>query len=404
MFYILYTYCYLIQIASINSKLQLSFYDPILTFMSVAGGSRYRNRRRFISERSRTPGRSTRSSPARKSRRTSPDSDEKITSLKLSHSSSSSSDNIFVEQKSSHEGTLVGTLVSSSKTVKSNEKLEIEVKNNNDSDSLELSDKVSDDESISDNDDKLLKDNKVIPASSIVKPQIVSKIYEKISEPKIENDNLSIKDFKENEVDEPSFANTLDGIETLKTNEVADIDPSSQALDDRPSSPEIQLHDLDNIPVLKYIDQSDEENVKNETTTIKKIVKPNTEKVTLNYEDIKKSLETQQPPDINESLSDIEDQDNIYQPVSTKQKQSFEEDLKELAVIPKDVILTDSSSTSSSSSPRRNRFTPISFSSSEALFFSPPDSPQLSEKLRKEIVTQVILSLRISYLAITLIF
>ena len=242
------------------------------------------------------------------------------------------------------------------------------------------------------------------------------------------------------EVDEPpSFANTLDEIATICTNEVAEFDPSSQALDDQPENINVNNENIENIPILNYkppvtppIQENEpkitevkqqsreatpplrESNLEKQNKVEEKIKTLKTDNEP-SYEVIDEPVINVTPPENNEAQPNTEElsyvpqsQQDIYQIPSIREDNQtpknvienvVEEEIivKEISEERKDSIgeeivsevigrlsIGGSSSNSLIPSNQERQYTPLSFSSSDAQFYSPPDSPEvsLSERLR----------------------
>ncbi|KAK7079024.1 hypothetical protein SK128_009873 [Halocaridina rubra] len=229
------------------------------------------------------------------------------------------------------------------------------------------------------------------------------------------------------DVDEPSFANTLDDITTIGTNEVADQD-LSQYIDEQPQSTaeQNQSEQQEEIPVLNYIEPKTPEEVAKENEAIpdvspraiaqsegdgiretEKAATKNTEhtqqkQVTTNsvYEPSYELME--EPVQVADPHPPEQEEDRPQTQVNDDAaKETQEEEIADNVPKPADIpqgspVVTRpvnevvrSASSNSSLGPnlpheRDRQYTPLSCSSSDAQFYSPPDSPDLSlsEQLR----------------------
>ncbi|XP_064112927.1 E3 ubiquitin-protein ligase lubel-like isoform X20 [Macrobrachium nipponense] len=220
------------------------------------------------------------------------------------------------------------------------------------------------------------------------------------------------------DADEPSFANTLDDITTIGTNEVADQD-FSQYIDEHPQLEEPH----DDVPVLEYIrPKTPEEDVVEEVKTIPDVPAPvptvNGHVDTKENEIVSKDTgQTVQKPEVipysvyEPRYEPIEEPAQLEIPAAggsnqagiqtQAQGQGTQEEAEEnnemgtlerflkahegkqgspLILRTIDVARASSGSSLGHSSPpdRDRQYTPLSCSSSDAQFYSPPDSPDLS--------------------------
>lgn len=405
-------------------------------FLYVTGSvGRFKNRGRNHSERSRTPGRQT-------PRHTSPtdgrwsyddgsDSSYSDNSRQMRHGSHSADHEHSV---STADRTLVDTLASEA-TLKSDKK------------------------SKSSNSEHKPKSNgskASSPARSVAKeeqPQVdpgtdneVNENREKSPSPKLDvrrsKSPVLSRRTSRGEGDE-SFANTLDDVPTMGTNEVADQDLASHYIDDQLQVPDI--------PVVQYREPAaPAEECVEEPQTILLEAPPAAVAVEAEETQIKEDIELQPEPEVNPPDIQIAAAEPVYEPSyetvedPTKPVVHKEEDAKEepaapaepeepkeseepevpvasheeveegdyQEVVPKEppvaekieeaaidevqqvvkalqnnlpldtrVEMARSASSGSSmgfNSPHERQYTPLSFSSSDAQFYSPPDSPDLS--------------------------
>ncbi|XP_068220489.1 E3 ubiquitin-protein ligase lubel [Palaemon carinicauda] len=227
------------------------------------------------------------------------------------------------------------------------------------------------------------------------------------------------------DVDEPSFANTLDDITTIGTNEVADQD-FSQYIDEhlQSSSEHPQLEEPhEDVPVFNYIrPETPEEEVIEEAKTVADVPNP-VATVNKNIDAQEKEIvskdtgQTEQKPEVipysvyepryepieepaqpEASPSGDSGQAGIQIQVQSQSAKEEAEDNNEIGTLERflkahegkqgspmvlrniDVARASSGSSLGHSSPpeRDRQYTPLSCSSSDAQFYSPPDSPDLS--------------------------
>ncbi|XP_042232259.1 E3 ubiquitin-protein ligase lubel-like isoform X26 [Homarus americanus] len=395
---------------------------------------RFKNRGKSHSERSRTPGRQTprRASPADDEGSLEGSSDHSFPEdARGSHHNTLSADHNG--HHNSQDGTLVDTLVSEA-TLKNAKKSK--------SDSSERKSKSR--------GSKASSPARSVPDEIPVQeepPQVF------ILEPKVNGEKsrspsprLRVEKSKSPALsqrtsradgDDPSFANTLDDIATMGTNEVADQDLNSQYLEDRPHSADLIVEPHDDVPVVNYIrPETPEDQVIDEPKTIivgpELVIQAEPQQVAVKEQpvvavsDDTGQVDKVKPPEplyepSYESVADpaahivapvveVEpitntrdtdrEQDN-YQTatsgaadeepqVGEKQEEDVANDMTLLPEVkvkqgsPMDIrgeVQRSASSGSSlgfNSSPPDRQYTPLSFSSSDAQFYSPPDSPDLS--------------------------
>lgn len=245
------------------------------------------------------------------------------------------------------------------------------------------------------------------------------------------------------DTEEPSFANTLDDIATMGTNEVADLDPY---MDERPlSALPVNIDDIQQfIPTVQYIEPLAQKEEVNEIALVSEhedfiVEKANSNliKVEINDTQVKherirpKNNEADQQPQNYESVqeppneiiaitqiteevgnkmeteykSQIND-NNVYGDKEShlRNSESYNVDKETTGLCEKEVVndekedmnngsLEDiniqqaesiASSIGMESAQLERQFTPLSFSSSDAAFYSPTDSPDesMSDKLK----------------------
>lgn len=432
----------------------------------IAGsGRRYRNRRRYHSDRSMTPGRSS----PQHSRKPSNNSEERDSAENRSNDEGV----VHGENKSSLEGTLVGTTASESNTLKVNSnkqkssslkqwkgKLSTNLNKTPSHSEVSVSSKSSELEDPFDSPPQ--KEELVETASEheddekdFVEEEMEQNIQEAVNTQDKGKETVVIKidgqigedhphqDLKD--VDEPSFANTLDGIETLGTNEVADYDPSSQALEYKIDYSEQMIRDLNklmpepvgrNTPEVKVPDYKDDiyqksdpedENIKEDLPMEQNFnVKDNEDKLNSgNQEKLKEkvshdpSYEVMDNPRTleddnieNENENALESENEIANEIEenlhesnlkeNKNEVNTEERLEKIELekeneksnhsmeMEEQEVSEDASESTNENSNdmpparRERQQSPLSVSSSDAQFYSPPNSPDLSfnEKLR----------------------
>ena len=290
----------------------------------------------------------------------------------------------------------------------------------------------------------------VIPAIELaeVAKTLDSKISGHLHVPKPKEKSPSPLRQNQQEVEEPSFANTLDDIATMGTNEVADIDPY---MDERPlSALPVNVDDIQNfIPTVNYIqpisqieeakesavvsqhedcvkEKASSISVKVETSESKEPIAdqstPAKSKMTIavndkSYESVEQPIEemaeelvtepieaneqhadvveiepacypTQEIPNVAYSSADLNEEVNTenIEGKHVTYETNFESisnrgSLEDINIRPSSSF---ASSTGMASANLERQFTPLSFSSSDAAFYSPADSPDesLSEKLK----------------------
>ncbi|XP_045618058.2 E3 ubiquitin-protein ligase lubel isoform X11 [Procambarus clarkii] len=393
---------------------------------------RFKNRGKSHSERSRTPGRQTprRSSPADDQASRGGSSDRSLPEDARTSRTLSADPN---GHPNSQEGTLVDTFVSEA-TVKSGKKSK--------SDSSEHKSKSKGSKAPS--PAISVADEEPVHEQVLQAPVLDAKGNgEKSRSP---SPRLEIRKSKSpalsqrtsrGEVDDPSFANTLDDIATMGTNEVADQDLSSHYLDDRPHSTDIQVIQNDDVPVVNYIRPvTPEEQAVDEPQTIV-IEAPPGRRADFNNIEVKEEAVLMAPEDVGHVDNKIPAHEPLYEPSYETVGQPVEIEAPELAegktiinandtdreqdnyhtattgntaeemkveekqqeIVADEEILQEvnakqgspmdfrgemARSASSGSSlglnslPPDRQYTPLSFSSSDAQFYSPPDSPDIS--------------------------
>lgn len=224
-----------------------------------------------------------------------------------------------------------------------------------------------------------------------------------------------------------SFANTLDDVPTMGTNEVADQDLGSHYTDDQPQVPDV--------PVVQYIEPAApaEECVEEPQTIV--LEAPPVVQVEIEETQIKEDVKLPTDPEVKPTDTHIAAAEPVYEPsyetvedpikADVPEVNDVKEEPEEPVVAPEEVEEGDyqepapqeppvaekveeapidevqlvvktlqntlpldtrvemarSASSGSSmgfNSPQDRQYTPLSFSSSDAQFYSPPDSPDLS--------------------------
>lgn len=402
-------------------------------FLYVTGNvGRFKNRGKSHSERARTPGRQT-------PRRASPVDDEgsfdSSSDRSPAEEARSSQHNSHSADRDGHHYSLDGTLVetlASEVTVRTGRKSKSDSSERR---SKAKSSKTSSQASSVADEEQVLEQLPQVP----VIDKKFSAVNSRSPSPKLgvrksKSPELSQRTSR-GEGDDPSFANTLDDIATMGTNEVADQDLSSHYIDDRPRSADLLVEPHEDVPVVNYIRPiTPEEEVADEPKTI--AVKPTpirqveaqkievkdepevvavqdtgqVEKKTTpeqlyepSYEIVEQPVEIEAPvmvevkPTINVRDTNQQEQGDHQMAVTeapveelraeTEQEEVNAENVQEVKVkqespidIRKEVARSTSpgSSLGFNSSPPDRQYTPLSFSSSDAQFYSPPDSPDIS--------------------------
>lgn len=393
-------------------------------FLYVTGSvGRFKNRGRHHSERSRTPGRQTprHSSPA-DGRRSYEDGSYSSSSDDGRHIHHGSLSADHDHSLSTADRTLVDTLASEA-TLKSDKKSK---------------------SSSSEHKPKSRGSKASSPARSVGKeeqPPVDPNVENEVNEnrEKSPSPKLNVRRSKspvlsrrtsrgEGEGDE-SFANTLDDVPTMGTNEVADQDLGSHYTDDQPQAPDI--------PVVQYNEPvNPAEECVEEPQTILLEAPPAVMEVEAEETQIKEEIEFQpdpevKPPDIHivaaepvyepsyetvedPTKADVPEEEEVkeehkepvaspeeveegnYQEAVPKEEPPVAEKVEDVPIdevqqvvkvlqssLPPDTRVEMARSASSGSSmgfnsPQDRQYTPLSFSSSDAQFYSPPDSPDLS--------------------------
>lgn len=394
-------------------------------FLYVTGSvGRFKNRGRNHSERSRTPGRQTprHSSPTdgRWSYDDGSDSSYSDDGRQIRHGSHSADHEHSV---STADRTLVDTLASDA-TLKTNKESK---------------------SSSSEHKPKSKGSKASSPARSVAKEEqlrvdpgvdnVVNENREKSPSPKLDvrrskSPALSRRTSR-GEGDE-SFANTLDDVPTMGTNEVADQDLGSHYTDDQPQAPDIPVVEynepaapaeecaeepqtilLEALPVAVQVEEAEETQIKEDIelqpepevnppdiqiVAAEPVYEPSyetvedpTKPVVPEKDDAKE--EPEEPKEPVASPEEVEEGD--YQeavpkepPVAEKVEEVPIDEVQQVVKVlqsnlPLDTRVEMARSASSGSSmgfnsPQDRQYTPLSFSSSDAQFYSPPDSPDLS--------------------------
>ncbi|KAK8722793.1 hypothetical protein OTU49_012044, partial [Cherax quadricarinatus] len=420
---------------------------------------RFKNRSRNHSERSRTPGRQTPrlASPTDDQVSHGGSSDGSIPEdARISHTLSTERN----EHLNSQDGTIVNTLVS-----EPSPKAGI-ISDSNEHRSKSKESKASSPVGSVAGEEQVLEEPPQVP---IFEPK-VSDEKSRSASPRLEVGKCKSPALSQltsrGEGDDPSFANTLDDIATMGTNEVADQDLSSQYLDERPHSADLPVVVQGDVPVVSYIRPLTPEDqviddpqtiiigapqarqtpespieVKDETdidvaenTGQAKIAIPPPEPLyEPSYETVEQPVNIEAPPVA--VLKDTDREQDNYETASTgyihanlKEEEEEEEEeekvevaedenlqeLKGQHISPLDLqsgeVARSASSGSSlglNSMPPDRQYTPLSFSSSDAQFYSPPDSPDisLSEQLQDRPqpgILQTVVALEEEYLVTAL--
>ena len=427
-------------------------------FLYVTGLSgRYKSRSKQASERSRTPGRQTppeNRSPQVSPRDESPQEDEVFiqeieTVEKKPESNSNSNEATLLDQANPSDETLIVTEMRKCKGDNRNRRNK-SARNSRASTPGPSGDVGNDDEQQTMAAPEIIEEAPTPPIQKEKTPELldIPKSKEKSPSP-IRHQNSHL------DIEEPSFANTLDDIATMGTNEVADIDAY---LDDRPTSAlPVYLDDIQQfIPTARYVEpvsdkeeneqhenieekisadagdimnsmeekihkvESEEEKEELKENNIEHVINAPINEVSyqaivetqeeelkdLIIEDLKNEqhadIQKVESPFINpeEKLSVVNPsviESSIEAPESTNESElkNLEESNKIQEVqfssnggSLEDINIRRSSSHGSSGGmsglQQDRQFTPLSFSSSDAAFYSPADSPEesLSEKLR----------------------
>lgn len=410
-------------------------------FLYVTGNvGRFKNRGKSHSERARTPGRQTpgRASPADDIARSWEGSPERSPTEDAHHNSLSAADR-NVQPHNSPDGTLVDTIVSEA-TIKQGKKSK--------SENSERKNKSKGSKASSPARSMAEEQVQQQPQQGLVVEQEVNGEKSRSPSPRLrvkrsKSPPLSQRTSR-GEGDDPSFANTLDDVATMGTNEVADQDLSSHYTDDRPQTADLPVEPHEDIPAINFVrPTTPEEEMTDEPKTIAaeppivKIVEPPPIETKIKPEPIVAEDTGQvggvlQKPTAKEPLYEpsyetVEEPAKLEAPVvvdevvdttakinSSPNKQAqadnqtvttgvtleelktekLEEGGEEEPLPPdfklKQALILDikgevARSASSGSSLGLNspldpdrQYTPLSFSSSDAQFYSPPDSPDIS--------------------------
>lgn len=374
----------------------------------TGGSSRFKNRGKSHSERSRTPGRQTprRESPVEDagsrggSRERSPTEDSRS-----SHRSPSEDRN---DRNSSHEDTVVNT-VASEVTAKS------EHKSKSDSSKRSRSRARSQAEEVADEGQ--------VQVEAPPEEQEPLEAKSRTPSPRQQARNSKSPAPSQRDGDEHSFANTLDEITTMGTNEMADQDLSSHYIDERIIMQPAEAHD--EIPEVIFVRPKtpEEEAVAERATAAadqllavngeanvaevqpaipEPVVKPISRILPSEpvyeprYEPIEEPLVNEPAVAAAEPDSEQPDYQTATMGMSAGDKEALGDrddeqggdDTLVEATRPMAVAdmrsgegLRSGSSGSSlgiNNTPPDRQYTPLSFSSSDAQFYSPPDSPDIS--------------------------
>ena len=388
-------------------------------FLYVTGSvGRFKNRGRNHSERSRTPGRQTPRHPSPAVDRRSSEDDSETSSSDADHQprhTSLSTDHDHT--LNSVDRTLVDTLASEA-TLQTDKKSK---SNNSEHKPKSKGSKAS-------SPARSMANKEQAQESPDVDNE-VNENMEKSPSPKRNVRKSKSPPLSRGEVDEPSFANTLDDVATMGTNEVADQDLGSQYADDQPQEADMTVEPQDLPPaqynkpstpveelveepqtiVLQSLPVPQEEvektDIKEEVKFVTKdeVKKTNTQVAAPDpvyepsYEtvedpvkvDIPKEEAKEQPAVPNEDPNQEHYQETIPKelPVIEKTEEAPPEEVMQIAKALQNSSLdirgemARSASSGSSlglNSPQDRQYTPLSFSSSDAQFYSPPDSPDLS--------------------------
>ncbi|XP_047495705.1 E3 ubiquitin-protein ligase lubel-like isoform X18 [Penaeus chinensis] len=372
------------------------------------GSSRFKNRGKSHSERSRTPGRQTprRESPVEDagsrggSRERSPTEDSRS-----SHHSPSEDRN---DHNSSHEDTVVNT-VASEVTAKSEHKSKSDSSKRSRSRARSQAEEVADEVQVQ------------VEAAPVEQEPLEAK--SRTPSPRQQARNSKSPAPSQRDGDEHSFANTLDEITTMGTNEMADQDLSSHYIDERIIMQPAEAHD--EIPEVIFVRPKtpDEEAVAEKATAAadqlmavngetnvaevqpavpEPVVKPISrippsepvyepryepiEEPVLNEPAVAAAEPDSEQPDYQTATMGMSAGDK--EPLGDRDDEQGGDDTLVEATRPMAVAdvrggegLRSGSSGSSlgiNNTPPDRQYTPLSFSSSDAQFYSPPDSPDIS--------------------------
>lgn len=392
-------------------------------FLYVTGSvGRFKNRGRNHTERARTPGRQTPRLPSPAEDRRSYEDNSETSSSGAGHQPRQTSLSTDHDHTlNSVDRTLVDTLVSEA-TLKTDKKSK---SNNSEHKQKSKGSKDSSPARSMKNEEQAQKPPDVDNEASVNK--------EKSPSPKRNVRKSKSPTLSRGEIDESSFANTLDDVATMATNEVADQDLGSQYTDDQPQGADMTIEPRDPPAVQNNKPSTPVEECAEELQTIVLKPPPTAQGVTeetqikeevkfVTEDEVKKadthiaapdpvyepSYETVEEPakvDIPKQDGKEEPAEPAVSPEDTNQGHYREAIPKELPVIEKteeapiadDVLqvakalqnspldtrgeMARSASSGSSlglNSPQDRQYTPLSFSSSDAQFYSPPDSPDLS--------------------------
>lgn len=229
-----------------------------------------------------------------------------------------------------------------------------------------------------------------------------------------------------------SFANTLDDVPTMGTNEVADQDLGSHYTDDQPQAPDIPVVEYNEPaapaedcveepqtilfeapPVAVQVEEAEETQIKEDIelqpepevnppdiqiVAAEPVYEPSyetvedpTKPVVGEKDDAKEEPEEPEEPVASpEEVEEVDYQETVPKepPVAEKVEEAPVDEVQQVVKVlqsnlPLDTRVEMARSASSGSSmgfnsPQDRQYTPLSFSSSDAQFYSPPDSPDLS--------------------------
>lgn len=374
----------------------------------TGGSSRFKNRGKSHSERSRTPGRQTprRDSPVEDegsrggSRERSPNEDSRS-----SHRSPSEDRN---DRNSSHEDTVVNT-VASEVTAKSDHRSKSDGSRRSRSRARSQAGDMAD------------EGQDQVEAAPVEEEPKEAKPRTPSPRPQVRNSRSPAPSQRDG--DEQSFANTLDEITTMGTNEVADQDLSSHYIDERINMQPAEAHE--EIPEVIFVrPKTPEEEVIADraiAATDQQVAVNGEAKVPEVYNSVPEFLakavrraipsepvyepryEPIEEPVLNEPVVAAAEPDSEQPDYQTatmgmsagdketlgdrEDEQGGDDTLVEatrpigVADLKGGEVLRSGSSGSSlgiNNTPPDRQYTPLSFSSSDAQFYSPPDSPDIS--------------------------
>ncbi|XP_063588874.1 E3 ubiquitin-protein ligase lubel-like [Penaeus indicus] len=372
------------------------------------GSSRFKNRGKSHSERSRTPGRQTprRESPVEDagsrggSRERSPTEDSRS-----SHRSPSEDRN---DRNSSHEDTVVNT-VASEVTAKSEHKSKSDSSKRSRSRARSQAEEVADEGQVQ------------VEAAPVEQEPLEAK--SRTPSPRQQARNSKSPAPSQRDGDEHSFANTLDEITTMGTNEMADQDLSSHYIDERIIMQPAEAHE--EIPEVIFVRPKtpDEEAVADRATAAadqlmavngetnvaevqpavpEPVVKP-ISRILPSEPVYEPRYEPIEEPAVNEpavAAAEPDSEQPDYQTATMGMSAGDKEALGDrddeqggddtLVEATRPMAVADArggeglrsgssgSSLGINNTPPDRQYTPLSFSSSDAQFYSPPDSPDIS--------------------------